>query len=176
MKEIPLEFQIHEIDERFEFYQKYTDDYYNDFLEEAHYIFEKYKTECNPKNKKLIFITDECTFDDSIMHGGYQCGNDGKWNKTCVPSYCDNGYVLDRKTNKCIEEICLIKQKNYEKGTAIFIASMVFFGLFLITLILYIIFCCKKWEKSKYLFFIMIPFLLLGIILVMVATLKYGFS
>ena len=39
--QIPLEFQIHEIDERFEFYQKYSDDYYNDFLEEAHYIFEK---------------------------------------------------------------------------------------------------------------------------------------
>ena len=174
--QIPLEFQIHEIDERFEFYQEYTDDYYNDFLEEAHYIFEKYKTECNPKNKKLIFIIDECTFDDSILHGGYECGSDGKWNKTCVPSYCDNGYAYDKKTNKCIEEICLLNQKNYEKGTAIFIASMVFFGLFLITLIVYIITCCKEWDKSKYLFFIMIPFLLLGIILVMVATLKYGFS
>lgn len=174
--QIPLKFQIHEIDERFEFYQEYTDDYYNDFLEEAHYIFEKYKTECNPKNKKLIFIIDECTFDDSILHGGYECGSDGKWNKTCVPSYCDNGYAYDKKTNKCIEEICLLNQKNYEKGTAIFIASMVFFGLFLITLIVYIITCCGGWDKSKYLFFIMIPFLLLGIILVMVATLKYGFS
>ena len=128
------------------------------------------------KNKKLLFITDECVFDDSIMHGGYECGSDGKWSKTCVPSYCDNGYVYDSKTNKCIEEICLLKQKNDKKGTSIFIASMTFFGLFLIALILYIIACCKKWEKSKYLFFIMIPFLLLGIILVMVATLKYGFS
>ena len=36
--QIPLEFQIHEIDERFEFYKQYSDDFYNDFLEEAHYI------------------------------------------------------------------------------------------------------------------------------------------
>ena len=173
--QIPLEFQIHEIDERFQFYQKYSDDYYNDFLEEAHYIFEKYKTECNPQNKKLLFITDECVFDDSIMHGGYECGSDGKWSKTCVPSYCDNGYVYDSKTSKCIEEICLLNEKNYKLGNSIFIASMIFFGLFLISLIVYIITCCKNWDKSKYLLFIMIPFILLGIILVMVATLKFGF-
>ena len=173
--QIPLEFQIHEIDERFQFYQKYSDDYYNDFLEEAHYIFEKYKSECNPKNKKLLFITDECVFDDSLMHGGYECGNDGKWSKTCVPSYCDNGYVYDSKTNKCIEEICLVNEKNYKKGNFIFIASMAFFGLFLISLIVCVITCCKKLDKSKYLFFIMIPSILLGIILLIVAILKFGF-
>ena len=179
--QIPLEFQIHEIDERFEFYDKYYDDYYNDFLEEAHYIFEKYKTECNPKNKRLLFITDECVFDDKLMHGGYECGNDGKWSKTCVPSYCDNGYIYDKKTNKCIEDICLKieenndskSKENSKEATATFIASMVFFGLFVIALILYIILLCKGWEKANYIFFLMIPFLILGIILVMVATLKY---
>ena len=39
----------------------------------------------------------------------YECGSDGKWSKTCVPSYCDNGYIYDSKTNTCIEDICLIK-------------------------------------------------------------------
>ena len=178
--QIPLEFQIHEIDERFEFYQKYSDDYYDDFLEEAHYIFEKYKTECNPKNKKLLLIADECVFNDKIMHGGYECGSDGKWNKTtCVPSYCENGYAYDIKTNKCIEDICLIKEKNdaenYKKGKVIFIISMVSFGLFLILLIIYIISCCNEWDKAKCLCLLIIPLLLLGIILVMVATLKYDF-
>ena len=188
--QIPLEFQIHEIDERFEFYKKYSDDYYNDFLEEAHYIFEKYKTECNPKNKRLLLITDECVFDNSMMHGGYECGSDGKWSKTCVPSYCDNGYIYDSKTNTCIEDICLIKKDtdtdntddtdniktNSKEAIGLFVSSMVFFGLFLISLVLYIIACCNGWDKANYLFFIMIPFLILGIILVMVATLKFHFS
>ena len=180
--QIPLEFQIHEIDERFEFYQKYSDDYYNDFLEEAQYIFNKYKTECNTKNKKFIFITDECVFEDKIMHGGYECGSDGKWNKTCVPSYCDNGYIYDKKANKCIEDICLEKdenkdgQQNSNEGTALFISSMVFFGLFIISLISYIILCCKDWEKANYIYFIMIPFLILGIILILVSTIKFDFS
>ena len=130
--QIPLEFQIHEIDERFGFYKKYSDDYYNDFLEEAHYIFEKYKTKCNPKNKRLLLITDECVFDNRMMHGGYECGSDGKWSKTCVPSYCDNGYIYDSKTNTCIEDICLIKdtdntdnkKTNSKEAISLFVSSM----------------------------------------------------
>ena len=116
------------------------------------------------------------------MHGGYECGSDGKWNKTCIPSYCDNGYIYDKKTNKCIEDICLKKEdnnngkQNSKEGTALFISSMVFFGLFLISLITYIILCCKQWEKANYLFFIMIPFLIIGIILILVSTLKFDFS
>ena len=80
-----------------EFYQKYSDDFYNDFLEHSKYIFNKYKTECNPKNKRLLFITDECVFEDKMMHGGYECGDDGKWTKKCIPSYCDNGYDYDER-------------------------------------------------------------------------------
>ena len=178
--QIPLEFQIHEIDERFEFYQKYSDDFYNDFLEHSKYIFNKYKTECNPKNKRLLFITDECVFEDKMMHGGYECGDDGKWTKKCIPSYCDNGYDYDKKTNKCLENICLVKEiEQMEKeNTALnlFISSMVFFGLFVITLIIYIILFCKKFEKKNYFFFLIIPFLIVGIVLIMVSTLKYDLS
>ena len=132
----------------------------------------------------------KCVFDDKILHGGYECGDDGKWTKTCVPSYCDNGYIYDKKTNKCIMDICLKKDENEDNGSrqnpeskqnskegiALFIASVVFFGLFLISLILYIILFCNHWEKSNYIFFIMIPFILLGIILILVSTLKYDFS
>ena len=66
-------------------------------MEEAHYVFEKYKTECNPKNKKLLFINDGYVFDYKLMFGGYECGSDRKWTITCVPSYCDNGYIYDKK-------------------------------------------------------------------------------
>ena len=181
--QIPLEFQIHEIDERFEFYEKYSDNEYENFLLWANYTFLKYKFECNPKNKKLLFITNECVFDDKKMHGGYECGSNGYWSKTCIPSYCDNGYVYDSKTNKCIEDICLIKEKNNadetEKGKSIFIASMVFFGLALLIIIVYVIFCCEccdcKCEEKNYLCIAMLIFLVIGIILVMVATLKYKY-
>ena len=186
--QVPLEFQIHEIDERFEFYEKYSDDEYINFMLWANYIFEKYKFECNPKNKKLLFITDECVFDDKKMHGGYECGNDGYWKKTCVPSYCDNGYVYDKKTNKCIEDICLTKEKNnddennanYKKGKSIFIASMVFFGLALIFFIVYLIACCKcsdccECADSNCIFIPILIFLVIAIILVMVSTLAYNY-
>ena len=152
-------------------------------MEEAQYIFDKYKTQCNPKNKRLLFIADECVFDDKKMHGGYVCNSSGQWNTTCKPSYCDNGYIYDKKTNKCIENICQKKdqyvpddKENSKEGIACFIASMVFFGLSLITLITYIICCCSGWDKSIYIFFIMIPFLITAIILIMVSTLKYEFS
>ena len=62
--ETSSEFQIHEIDERFEPHEKHSDDHYIDFLEDAKYIFEKYKTKCNPKNKRFLNITDNCVFED----------------------------------------------------------------------------------------------------------------
>ena len=67
-------------------------------------------------------------------------------------------------------------KKNSKEGTVLFPSSMVFFGLFLISLILYIILLCKSWEKANYIFFIMIPFLIIGIILIIISTLKYDFS
>ena len=128
----------------------------------------------------MLFITDECVFEDKMMHGGYECGDDGKWTKKCIPSYCDNGYDYDKKTNQCLENICLVKEiEQMEKeNTALnlFISSMVFFGLFVITLIIYIILFCKKFEKKNYFFFIIIPFLIVGIVLIMVSTLKYDLS
>ena len=186
--QIPLEFQIHEIDERMEFYEKYSDEYYNNFLDEARKIFDKYKTECNPKNKRLLFITDECKFSDKMIHGGYECGENGKWSKKCVPSYCDEGYIYDKKTNKCIQDICLINDEGYnglvnekkreKKAFDCFISSMVFFVVCFILLIIYIIIsandeCKIKCEKRNYFWCGIIPALAIGIILILISKFKY---
>ena len=62
-------------------------------------IFEKYKTDCNPKNKNLVKVTEECDnkFGNNYTHGGYECGSNGKWTNKCVASYCDMGYFFNQK-------------------------------------------------------------------------------
>ena len=54
--------------------------------------------------------TEECDHElskiDPHLHGGYLCGDDGYWSKTCVGSYCDKGYIFDFHTNKCLKEKC----------------------------------------------------------------------
>lgn len=82
---------------------------YEVFINESLRIFDKYKKNCNPKNKKLLLITDECKgkFGIEHLHGGYACTDDGVWDKTtCVPSYCDIGYIYDHKNKKCIADTC----------------------------------------------------------------------
>ena len=71
-------------------------------------IYKKYKEECNPKNKKLVKRSSECDSQITIehAHGGYQCGNDGKWSSLCVASYCDDGYYFDFFNQQCYEEKC----------------------------------------------------------------------
>ena len=112
----PIEYQLNPVDERINFYQPYAemldpdnDENYNVFVDEALKIFTKYKTRCNPKNKKLTLFTDECnTFkDDKYAHGGKECGDDGKWSDKCIPIYCEMGYYYDDYTSKCIKDVCL---------------------------------------------------------------------
>jgi len=111
---IPLEYQIYKIDERVKLYNKYDDSKYQDFINKALKIFEKYKKRCNPNNKNLLFINDECYFKDPHLHGGYECDNIGFWSRKCVPSYCDNGYIYDKRENKCIKDLCInTEQKNF---------------------------------------------------------------
>lgn len=114
--QIPLEYQLNPVDERINFYQPYadelepdSDDNYNIFVDEATKIFAKYKTQCNPKNKKLTLFADECnTFEqDKYAHGGKVCGDDGKWSNECVPIYCDIGYYYDDYNKKCQKDACL---------------------------------------------------------------------
>ena len=99
----PLEYSLTPVDETVDLFQYLKGNTYQSFVDEAKRIFEKYKTQCNPKNKKLVFVTDECNnkFENGYTHGGYECGDDGKWTNKCVASYCDAGYVFNYKTNKC---------------------------------------------------------------------------
>ena len=108
---IPEEFIVNLIDERINIYNNYKDDLYEDFISEAKNIFKKYESQCNPNNKYLNFLKEDCTFDDIHLHGGYKCGNDGKWNETCVPFYCDENYYFEPNSQKCI----LLKEKDHEK-------------------------------------------------------------
>jgi len=100
----PLEYSLTPVDERVEIFQYLKSSTYQLFIDEAKKIFDKYKTQCNPKNKKLVLVSGECDnkFENSYTHGGYECGDDGKWSNKCVPSYCDQGNVFNYTSNKCI--------------------------------------------------------------------------
>ena len=85
----PLEYEVTPVDEMVNFYYSLIEPDYDELAEHALTILEKYKTNCNPKNKKLLLLTDKCNgkFKNSYTYGGYVCGDDGKWTKTCVASY-----------------------------------------------------------------------------------------
>jgi hypothetical protein len=134
-KNIPLEYQINEIDERVNIFNGYDDSLYQNFIDNALLIFKKYKTKCNPKNKNLLLLSNKCTFTESYVHGGYECNaTDGTWSKTCVPSYCNNGYIFDNNKKECVKDVCLARMKT--TGIYYFL-TVLFFVLFLICLILY---------------------------------------
>ena len=157
---IPLEYQIYEIDERVNIYNGYSDSKYQDFINEAKKIFKKYETQCNPKNKNLLLIDDKCYFLGPHLHGGFPCGDNGLWNKNkCVPSYCDVGYIYNKTENKCVKDYCFKKDefnayyyehykkveiKNMSKITNIFIIIFVLFQIILIILMF-----TKRFKKIK---------------------------
>ena len=83
---IPLEYTITPVDEISQIYEYFNEESYDKFVSSAKEIINKYKTECNPDNKKLLLIDENCdkSFKNNYTHGGYQCGSDGKWNKKNV--------------------------------------------------------------------------------------------
>ena len=92
---------------------KYDDSLYNQFIEEAKIIFNKYNElengQCNPDNKYLYYEIEDCDKKLNIehAHGGYICGSDGKWNKSkCIAAYCDVGFILNDERTKCEEDPC----------------------------------------------------------------------
>ena len=152
-KNIPLEFGITPVDERFKFYDYYKESNYDNFIKKAKEIFKKYETQCNPKNKRLVLVNKECDgkFENKHTHGGYECGEDGFWTKKCIPSYCDIGYIFDHNLKKCIIDVCAdIKndeEKEYEKEdeddltkleiTLIILSSILFICLVAISLFIF---------------------------------------
>jgi hypothetical protein len=104
----PMAFLVNAVDEVTNIIHSYDDKYYDEFIDAASNIFKNYKENCNPNNTNLLLEAD-CTLEDNdtYAHGGYQCGDDGKWdNSTCKKSYCDIGYYYDRVEEKCIADIC----------------------------------------------------------------------
>ncbi|EDR29782.1 hypothetical protein EDI_222990 [Entamoeba dispar SAW760] len=107
-EKIPREFLTDMIDERVNIYQ-YSNNNLEEFEEETLKIVDKYKTKCNPNNKRLVKRDEKCDKEINIEHGhgGYECGDKGEWSTKCVLSYCDSGYKFDYNNNKCIEDVCV---------------------------------------------------------------------
>ena len=135
---LPLEYMVSPVDERVEIYHHFKDNKYDLFINEAKKIFNKYKTKCNPKNKKLVLITNKCDgkFENKYTHGGYECGDTGLWTDKCVPSYCDADYVFNYKLKKCTKR---------EKGIKILIYILLLF----LCLIVYYILEIEKEENKE---------------------------
>ena len=104
-----MEFLIYPVDEISTIYKSYNDIRYNRFINEAKRIFTKYEEECNPDNKFLYKETSDCDLKINISkaHGGYICGEDGKWDTNqCIAAYCDDGYYLNEDRTECIKNPC----------------------------------------------------------------------
>ena len=161
----PLEYEINPVDEKVNIYMDDVDVFnlleqntYDKFVNESFNIFEKYKTKCNPNNKKLLLLTEKCDgdFGNSYTHGGYICGNDGYWTNQCVASYCDIGYIFDHNTNKCIIDICSSLTPDsdsdsvpvHEPESNNYIIKLILIVIFTIIIITIIIFVMIK-RKSK---------------------------
>ena len=107
----PLEYEVTPVDEKADIFEQINFNNYENFINESLKVINKYKNRCNPKNRKLFLISNECNgkFENNYTHGGYICGSDGNWTKTCVASYCDIGYIFDHNKNKCVIDICTDK-------------------------------------------------------------------
>ena len=150
-----MEFEITNIDERVELYNKYDDSRYQEFVDEAKKIFQKYnEINCNPDNKNIILLSDKCKFSDNITHGGFECGEDGKWSDKCIPSYCDMGYYYDIVQKKCIVDPCysiyeeVIKIENTKKWRKLR-NLFIWIILAIVVIIIIIILFRYYWKKIK---------------------------
>ena len=142
----PLEYEVTPVDEMVNYYYDLMQPDYDELAEHALNILEKYKTNCNPKNKKLLLLTDKCDgkFKNSYTHGGYVCGEDGKWTETCVASYCDIGYIFDHVKKECTIDACSDRieppntKKNYFKTVILIVVPIIIILILIIILIILI--------------------------------------
>ena len=95
--QIPQEYTFNEVDYRSDIYEDYTDDNYDLFIQEAKKIFKKFNEEnyCNSHNKRLLLQNKNC------KNGGYICGDNNEWTKTCDQNQCSqsNEYYDNSKKN-----------------------------------------------------------------------------
>jgi len=104
---IPNEFDVPRIDFHLNYFEGANPNL-DDIIARTIKLHKDSNTTCNPKNKNLIFITDDCHVDDpQALAVGYVCGDDGFWNKsTCKILSCQPMYSLDYVHNKCIPNVC----------------------------------------------------------------------
>lgn len=152
--QVPLEFLVTPVDEKVNLYinkdlknpQDLMDSsIYEPFVDEALKYFEKYKTQCNPNNKKLLLITSECDgkFKEHV-HGGYECDENGFWTKNCVPSYCDIGYIFDFEKKECIENVC-----NPNNNVLVFLIILIIIIVLSITASVFVFIVIKQKGRSE---------------------------
>ena len=115
---IPREYTFSPVDYRVDIYSHYSDDIYNEFIEEGLKIYNKFNIEnyCNIKNEKLLMDNEICynISGKEHAHGGYKCGNNNMWNESnCQPYYCDIGYYYDFYLKECVEDCKLESLKSY---------------------------------------------------------------
>ena len=156
---VPLEFDVFPVDERVKFYEFYDEDdkNYNEFIQIAKSKLNKYKTECNPKNQKLLKIIEECDkeFNNNYTHGGYKCDNEGNWTTECVASYCDIGYIFDHIKKECVSDICSFykedEKKDKKEKTKAYVYVLISLGIlvFLILLVFVIIYIKKRKNRNN---------------------------
>jgi hypothetical protein len=149
----PLEYEVTPVDEKVNIYfdkiykegVNLVPEEFDIFINDSLKIFEKYKTQCNPDNKKLLLITSECDgkFGEHA-HGGYECGDDGLWTNNCVASYCDIGYVYDFDKKICVENVC--KPENVFLKLTI---AVIFIIVGLIIILIALCMCIKINEKRR---------------------------
>ena len=139
--QIPREYSLDPVDFRINIYSDYSDEKYNEFIDEALKIYKSINEDnnCNKNNDKLLLHSDNCynINGDVHAHGGYKCGDDEKWNMSnCQPYYCDFGYYFDQIQKKCIENCKFPNVKSYfiyeEKFDKIFTIepNMIYYFIF----------------------------------------------
>ena len=112
---IPMEYHLNPVDFRVDIYSDYSDDIYEQFIQEGLKIHKKLNEEnqCNSKNSKLLLYDDKCKY-SSGSGGGYKCKYDNTWDKSnCETNYCKIGYYFDQATKTCIENCKFDKEKSF---------------------------------------------------------------
>ena len=133
---VPEEFGIKEVDVVSNIYEAFDQDInYDIFMKKAKEIFGEYNNQCNRNNKRLTMFDDKCSFDDDKKaHGGHPCNDEGNWDlNECVKVYCDEGYLLDFKENKCVKDPCVSQKEDYSLNIKM---NHILFGLLFLCLIL----------------------------------------
>ena len=106
----PIEYSVTPVDEIANIYEPFDELSYEKFVKVSNKTLKKYQAECNQNNKNLKKIDENCQFINNftnVTHGGFLCNDYGKWeNDSCVSSYCDSGYIFDKKSNSCVTDIC----------------------------------------------------------------------